>query len=359
MSDTLIQQHTSWRHLLRALTNHHGWLRSHVTEDLQKGLVVPVAVARWISVFAPALANKTELTLVLGGAEQGAEYAAGGRWYHLIPTLLGNPAMKLKVVLVGPHASGTSSKERHAPPTLLTNRPWQGMPPDWTDATLVDSTLGAYFEKLSVLPDLVLLPHPGFEVHQESWLTPGELADVLETKVPVGAFSYALDEFEMERWLLDVHGYAVSPQFEVNPLQLSPDEEIGLPVAIAAVLWKIDAAPAFDFEADPDVTLRYSSAMALIEDMFTEGEGHLVVKAGSPLPRHPDMLFVPPLFAVSLVTGGLYAQVGEDVEDLACQIPEELMAHKPGPDSLPFERTLFALEATAALRVAMALDLEQ
>lgn len=358
MPNTLVQQHTNWRHLLRALTTQHSWLRSHIAEDLQKGLVIPVAVARWISCFAPDLAKKPELTIILAGAEQGAEYAAGGRWYHLIPWLLGNPAMAVNMVLVGPHASATSSKAHHAPPTLLTNRPWQGMPPAWNDAPLVCATIGEYFEKQPQCPDLVLLPHPGFESNLEEWLAPGELAAVLESNVPVGAFSYALDEFEMERWLLDSQGFSVSAHHEANPFELAPDEDIGLPVAIAAILWKIDAAPAKSFTPDPDALLRYSNSMALVEDMYAEGEGSLVLKAGTPLPRHPGMLFVPPLFAVALENGGLYAVVGDEVEDLGCQIPEELLASKPCANSLPFERTLFALEATAVLRVSMALDLE-
>lgn len=351
MATPLIQKHRTWRHLLRALLSQSALrgLNTYGAKDLQKALVIPVAVARWIAQFQPDLMDRPNLHLVIAGAEQGADSIAGGRWYQLIPALLGRPELKVKVSRVGPNALGSTSAAG-AQPTVQNEMPWKGMPEFWAPAPAYPVTIGQFAKEGRLEGvDLVVLPHPGLEFNRDQWLAHDELAAVLVAGIPVALLSYAADEFEMERWAAVAYGYAVAPQAEENPFSVAPDEAVGLPVAIAHTLWRIEAGPAVGTPPDLKMQHTLSEYLAAADAWVTAGEGELLPEMGRLLDEGDNLVFIPPVLGASLDTGELYLLEKAGPVRAPVQLSADLIAARPTLADLPFARMAWALQVCQAL----------
>lgn len=347
----IVLQHKGWRHLLRALSSKSDfrWFSRFTQADLQKGLVIPVAVARWICQFQPTLSQQDSLHLVIAGAEQGADSAAGGRWFQLLPALLGNPTLKVRVSLVGPFVNGTSSAEVPLQ-NLEADRAWPGMPA-WPVAPRHAMTIGQFAEKTDLSQvDLVILSHPGLEFNPEQWLAQNQLARVLAAHVPVGVLSFALDEFEAERWAAAAFNYQIGSHVEENPFALHPDVPVGLPLAIAHSLWTIEQGPAPGSQPNQSMLDTLQRYVQTADAWISAGEGAFIPEAGTLLEEDEPMVMIPPLLAASLETGMLlFSDEHGNYVEAPFQLPEELKNRRPSLQDLPFARMAWALEVSEAI----------
>lgn len=351
MAVPLVKQHRSWRHLLRALTAPATarWMQRFTHDELQKGMVIPVAVARWIVQFRPELLSRDSLHLVIAGAEQGADSAAGGRWYQMLPTLLGQPHLTIKVSLVGPHVNGTTSGG--SPLTnLQSDMPWQGMPLTWPAAGRFPVTLGEFSRQQGLSSvDLVAVPHPGLEFDPARWLTEDELATVTTAGIPVALFTYAADEFEMERWAAATFGYQVSPQVEENPFSLKPDTDVGMPIAIAHTLWHITHGPAAGSTPDDQMLGVLHQYMTTADAWISAGEGSLLPEIGRLLDEGDNLVFIPPVLGASLDTGKLFLLENGNLSPAPFELPQNVIDARPSLADLPFARMAWALQVCQVL----------
>jgi len=90
-----------WGGLLETLSRSpDGAALAEASRSVAMGvLAAPAAVARWIAERAPGLMERSPLRLLIVGAER-LDAVDRGRWYHLIPALLGVEG-RVDVTLVG------------------------------------------------------------------------------------------------------------------------------------------------------------------------------------------------------------------------------------------------------------------
>ena len=173
-------------------------------------LAAPAAVALWIARRRPELLAQRELRLLVIGAET-ADAVDQGRWYALLPALLGT-GFDTAVTLVGAELdpSFVSGAEALAP-----SRP----------ARCVRSRLAEYLETDGRPEfDLAMTFHPGLGKHR-GWLEDGSFSHLIAEGVQLVASAYEEDEFEMDRWVVECYGYAVEGEPVLNPYFLDLDHE--------------------------------------------------------------------------------------------------------------------------------------
>ncbi len=348
----LVTQQRSWRFLLRALKQQSclRWLNQLPQDDLEKALVIPVAVARWITQFEPQLASNPTLNLVVAGAAPGPDTLADGRWYQLLPFLLGAPELKVTVALVGPNVYRDpthSAFELHTAHEATAH-----LPKSLAVASLHPQTLGEFMKEQTHAPDLVILSHPGLEAESEAWLNTSELASVTDKSIPVGVLSYAADQFEMEQWAAVAYGYEVAPQVEENPFFRLPDVDVGLPVAISQQLWRISHGPSAG-TANPEMMATLQEFMTVADAWIQAGEGELLPEVGRLLEEGEDLIFLPPVLCASLRTGELFVLDKNNLSLAPIQLPESLQVSRPTLADLPFARMAWGLKACQYLVEAL------
>jgi len=170
---------------------------------LARGLLAaPVAIARWIARCDSQLATRNSLSLLVIGAEK-LDAVDGGRWYQLLPALLGR-SLSIDVTLVGDRLN------------VQFDSPLVASAPD-KPARMHVGRLASYLE-LEKAPavDFAFLFHPGFQKHR-GWLEDGSLAQLAACAVPVIAVSYEADECDIERWVVGCHGFESVEAPVLNP----------------------------------------------------------------------------------------------------------------------------------------------
>jgi hypothetical protein len=189
---------------------------------VQGVLAAPTAVARWIAERAPHLRRAAALRLLILGAEK-LDAVDSGRWYQAIPWLLGT-TQRIEADLVGRElAAGFVSPLETAAP--------------WPAARCHADALAGFLDPARALAfDLAFMFHPGFPKHQ-GWLRDGSLGRLLAAGVPLVVASYETDEYEMDRWVAECHGFAVAGEPLLNPLFLDFGEPAN-PVRWARALWQ-------------------------------------------------------------------------------------------------------------------------
>lgn len=351
--------HSSWRHLLREITNHSQFraLSSNASSQLELALVMPAAIARWIERFRPELKSRQSLHIVVAGAEWGPDCVDDGRWYQMLPTLLGRPELAVKVTLVGPNIGATTRPG--APPTHML--PVASVSPSytkkWAPAETFCGTLGQYLrERGTAGLDLAILSHPGFELHADQWLKTDEVGAVLTAKIPVGVFCYDIAEYEHEAWILNEHGYAVKGEPDRNPFRVD-EPEAQVPSATCDMLWELESqVPASD--AGPSA--------ASIERLraFAQWSGALVHHGYIPddnergqvlvVPGLGEMVAIPVHLWVSLATGAIFADQAGELQALRAEpLPAEILAKFPRTSPFQFDRTLWVSEVSGYLRTVL------
>lgn len=248
--------------LVAALATHgeFGALASAKPENAAAVLAAPAAVARGIAVFAPELAGREQLSILVIGAES-TDAADQGRWYQTIGAMLGRD-MQPAVTLVGSELD-TAFQSSLA-----------GVAPA-ASATCVRAQLADF---LSAQPavnfDLAVMFQPGFQKYR-GWLEQSGLARLLGAGTRVMGTSYSTDEYEMERWVLECHGYGASEACVLNPFYLDLGDAQST-IHWGGALWQVVSAPARDFCRD-DARLQ---SLDVLNHMVL----HSMTVAGAPSP---------------------------------------------------------------------------
>lgn len=346
--DSLLGQQ-SWRYFLRKLTGmrEFSWTRPIPTRALEACMAVPIAAARWIEEFHPEFKDKPELHLVVAGVERGPDLMNQGRWYQIIPTLLGRPTMKLTVSLVGPMAKtttrlnlGTGSDPHDIPDGA------PGVPSTIPIAKTYPQSLGAFLAEHPDSVDLILLSHPGFESHAKEWLAAGEVPEAVTRGIPVGCLAYSGFEYEHERWIVAQYGFSGTGRFVDNPLALQEPDAL-MQSAFGSVIWELSSAlPPADFEVDEDALQFDHTRNLAYAGAVMAGHGAMVDNAGTLIPKEDGSYFVllPSGVLVDLADGGLLRVEGDHAVYLDEMLPEAVMADYPPEGSLPYERKSWALD---------------
>lgn len=207
--DSPILRCQSWQDLLTALRDSPWAVVSSLDERTQRlALVAPATVARAIATLVPELRRKTPLKLYIAG---NSEYrvADHGRWFHLIPWMLGVPETHFEGVLV-------DVKFRQYLSTELSK--------DATWAALSKIQVAQDFDDLDSASDAVLLLNPAFHRNPD-WLENDWLEKYLQDKNPVLVADYEFSESEDDQWAAGLAGWGALESPLQNPYGLAGVDE--------------------------------------------------------------------------------------------------------------------------------------
>jgi hypothetical protein len=222
-------------------------------------LAAPVALAWWIANRAPYLAQKDELRILVIGAET-VDAPDQGRWYALIPVLLGS-SVRIEATLVGDSldVAFRSSLVRYASEAA---------------AHCVRSSFADFARKESVPPfDVAVIFHPGMQKNR-GWLEDGSLARMIASSAAVIASAYEEDEFEVDRFVIEAHGYSAEEDALINPffLDLSDSQTT---IRWGRVLWRFERR----VPAVPGMEPNHAKLAGL--DMLTRMVMHSMITVGA------------------------------------------------------------------------------
>jgi len=193
-----------WRHVVTQLQTEcphaDAILQILILAKRNEVALIPPVVAAWAIAQRPELLESTApLRIAILGASE-TDSGIDGRLYRLIPWLLSQPDRVVEVEVVGPELQRfsfpTDSLADELPPT-----------------DLYPVSCGQWWAErpAATPPDLMILFHPGFESHVDSWFEIDELPMLLKTKIPVLAFSYDADEAERDCAILRAMGASTEP----------------------------------------------------------------------------------------------------------------------------------------------------
>lgn len=337
MATPLILRHYDWPAFIAELAARDGlsYLRSVSAPTACAVLAAPAAIAHWIAARAPALAlaQKPALSLLVIGAET-TDAPDQGRWYQVLPQLL-DSLCEVAVTLIGPELDPdfASSAAAQAP------RP---------AARCVRASLGEFLARHEPSQfDLAVVFHPGLQKHQ-GWLSEAGFARLLAAGVPLIASSYEIDEYEMDRWVLECYGYRASSEPLLNPFFL----ELGnaqTRVRWGRALWQFEAAPAEGYAVDRE-------RLAALDNL-TRMVMHSMTEVGAPAPgygmqvelrtgtgTHVPAIHVADNRYVECVSGAVL-RLGADGElKQTGRIPADALECYPGAAARDIERAVWAAE---------------
>jgi hypothetical protein len=182
-------------------------------------LMVPAAsIAVWILQHAPHLAACAELDILVVNAIE-FEALDHGRWFQLIPWLLGRPAMQVRVTLQGSvlwrslasadDGSDGAAQLEDAIERHLRTRGWSAVndlrPADIFSGTLRELTT-QFAQGGRRTPDVCVLFAPAFAQHLDTLLTEGGLLPLIRQQVPLALFSPSEAEQLIDVYALEAHG---------------------------------------------------------------------------------------------------------------------------------------------------------
>jgi len=301
-------------------------------------LAAPAAVALWIARRRPELLAQSELRLLVIGAE-AADAVDQGRWYGLLPVLLG-AGFDTAVTLVGAEleSSFVSGAEALAP-----SRPARCARSRLADYLGPDGGPGF---------DLAVTFHPGLGKHR-GWLEDGSFARLIAGGVQLVASAYEEDEFEMDRWVVESYGYGVEGEPVMNPFFLDLDHD-QTKVRWGRALW------GFAPRVPPAGSVPDAERLAALENL-TAMVMHTMTHVGAPGPDPGaqivlqaqtgarrallhvfDNRFVDPTTSdlLHLTPGGALEACGK--------LGAGVLATYPGPGKSALERAMWAARIKAA-----------
>jgi hypothetical protein len=215
--------------LIAEIALHEEWrgLADARPQNAAAVLAAPAAVARGIALFAPQLAQRSALSILVIGAES-TDAPDQGRWYQAVAVMLGS-ALRIDVTLVGSELDQTfSSALADVAPAVA--------------AVGVRAPLVDFLSiQADVKFDVAVMFQPGFQKYR-GWLDASGLARLLEAGTLLLGGSYSTDEYEMERWVLECHGYRASEVCQDNPFYLELGDRQSV-IRWGGVLWQVTAAP--------------------------------------------------------------------------------------------------------------------
>ncbi len=263
MNTAPVRHCNDWQALLAVLAEHDEYrgLRSIDPHTASAVLAAPAAIARWIAVYAPQLVIREKLSIIVIGAES-TDAPDQGRWYQAVAAMLAFKGA-LEVTLVGAELdiAFTSSVSAQAP-KLPANSAREGL------AEFLAKHDGARF-------DLALLFQPGFQKHR-GWLQDSGIAHFLASGTLLAGTSYSTDEYQMERWVLECHGYRAGAESVPNPFFLELGDA-NSSIQWGRVLWQIESAPPRNFQIDKE-------GLAAL-DSLTRMVLHSITVVGQPSPE--------------------------------------------------------------------------
>ena len=224
-----------WGGLLAVLAGRAGFpvMQSVDPQTAAAVLAAPAAIARWIAIHAPQLLSRPKLAVLVIGAES-SDAPDQGRWYQCIKPMLEFDGT-LEVTLLGAELD------------LSTVSAAGALAPD-TSATAVRMLLADFLNAAHDRFDLAVLFQPGFQKHR-GWLDASGIARLLAEGTLVMGSSYATDEYQMERWVLECYGYRVSSECVLNPHFLELGDTTSS-IQWGRALWQIESAPPHGFQVD-------------------------------------------------------------------------------------------------------------
>ncbi len=316
-------------------------------DDLNLLMEAPVAVAWWLSAFAPELLERDRLDLLIVGVAGGPGAVDGGRPYQLLPFLLERPRLAISVTfIIGTPDAPLAPVVAHAvPATSLDGQAGIGAKP----ATMFEGTLAEWWHsRRGVPPDLCLLLHPAFDVRLDFW---AGLRLLLQGGVPVGCFARGSEKVERDVWLLEAYGYHVAPDPRPNPWARRRPESGGHG-AWTAIGWELRprSIPPADYPIDQQRLARARAAQRLLEYEFEVwnplqfiGQVQADTESASASAR---LVGLPDHHVVSLATGQVWALEpdGRVPAEGNTWLPPEVLATYPGEAATRFERLLWAVE---------------
>jgi len=223
--DAPVLQAQDWDDLIaRVAAQPAGACLAGAARDTALGvLAAPVAVARWLAQSDAPM--QSPLRLLVIGAEK-LDAVDEGRWYQLLPKLLGRTS-SVEVTLVGDRLD-----HRFDSP-LRTMAPGK-------QARMQLGRLSDYFAaEPAPRIDLAVLFHPGFQKHR-GWLEDGSLRRLVALGAPVVSVSYEADEAELEGWVVACHGFEARGAPRLNPFYLDFSDGSSR-VHWGRALWRLQA----------------------------------------------------------------------------------------------------------------------
>ena len=338
MAQPLILHHHEWPGLIAGLATRSGlaYLRDIPLATASAVLAAPAAVARWIALRAPQLAAAPALSILVIGAET-TDAPDQGRWYQLLPQLL-DARCEVRVTLIGAELDTgfASAAAAHAPAA---------------PAQCHRTGLAEFLSRQAAPAfNLAVVFQPGMQRHQ-GWLAAGGFARLLAAGVPLIASSYAADEYEMDRWVLECYGYRAGAEPVLNPfyLELGDDQTS---VRWGGALWQVEAAP------PPGSEVNRERLAAL--DTLTSMVMHSMTAVGVPSPGYGaqaelraadgsrmSMVHVFDNRFVDTANGkAWYLAAGGELRE-AGSIPLEMLTRYPGRGARDIERAVWAADIKA------------
>lgn len=231
----MISRHADWQSLIDTLRLRVPSLADVPIPVTSAVLAGPCAIAWWIAARAPALAEGESLSLLIVGAET-TDVPDEARWYQLLALLLDRD-FPVQVTLVGLELDSAfaSSAAAHAPslPASAHRKSLAGFLADHGNAPI----------------DLAFVFHPGLQKHR-GWLERSGFPMLLSRAIPLVCAAYEMDEYEMERWVVEAYGYGASVAPLLNPFFLDLSDE-KTTTRWGRVLWQIETAPHASATPDP------------------------------------------------------------------------------------------------------------
>ncbi|MCC7486091.1 MAG: hypothetical protein IT529_14045 [Burkholderiales bacterium] len=304
-------------------------------------LAAPAALALWIAARMPGRLARGAMRLLVIGAET-VDAVDEGRWYAALPALTGTGG-EFTVTLLGAEldASFASAAAPLAPARA---------------ARCVRVSLARFIETGTDAFDLAVMFHPGLGKHR-GWLEDGSLARVIGSGCELVASAYEEDEFEMDRWVLECHGYGVAGDSLVNPYCLDLDHE-RTAVRWGRVLWGF--AP---LVPEPGFVPDHGRLADL--DMLTRMTMHSVTEVGAPGPdpgaavelraqtgARLSLIHIFDHRFVDPATGGLLRLDSRGALEPCGRIAGGELARYPGEAAPPLARAIWAARIKAASLLA-------
>lgn len=336
-----VTRHKKPHYLLRELLSRSesSTLRGLSQELLGSLITAPASLARWIHSFHPELCKRPALHIVLMGVA-GMDGVDSGRWYSLLPWLLGNESLKVRVTLVGYELFGEGEQPFHAKRKATLTSPAEARVANLlAPARLIPGGVAAFMASPAGQEpvDLFEAFNPGL-ADAQSWFDPGNLEAACRRGVPVGVASYCEHERVDEVEMLETAGYTVIDRHEDNPFAGQPSDS----GVWAGTFWEIGQAPPADFVPDDERQQRlvayFESSKRFLNDhgrtpLLDAGMVVPLQVPGEPSARQMIRLLTP-FIGVDRNTGQLLEmdEAGRLLNVLELKLPEPLMQRYPlGP----------------------------
>lgn len=325
-------QMSDWSELIRVAAAHPGIASlRQASLDVARGvLAAPAAVAYWIA--NSERPTPDALRLLIVGAEK-LDAVDEGRWYQLIPTLLGRP-MEITVTLIGDRLNRRfDSPLHHSAPQIA--------------AAMHVGRLADFFEEHGEPDvDVAFLFHPGFQKHR-GWLEDGSLKRLHARGIPVVVLSYGADESEIERWVVGCHGFDSVAAPLLNPFYIDFSDARST-IHWARAMWQFWPRPGMQDAVDQarlDVLDVLGDMVLHSIDLgctMRAAYGQTVeLKFGSKGSRR--FIYVFDDYLVDPGDGSLHGFEAGQLVGVGTLIPADLLAY-PGPTATDLARAVWAAD---------------